>query len=283
MTGPIAILAGGGDLPALVEESVVRSGRDPLVIAIAGEADPASFASRSVHELRWGELGRLFRLLEVAGCAEAVFIGAIHRRPDFRAVRPDFGAVALLPRILKLMRNGDDSLLTGVAGIFAERGIRLCSPLDVAPDLGLQLGIQAGAPTSEQLVDVAKAAEAARMIGRLDIGQGAVAVGRRVVALEGAEGTDGLLERIALMRQRGRIPQQGGVLVKCMKPQQDARLDIPTIGPETAEKARAAGLDGVASEAGRTLVAGQARTLEAFRRYGLFLVGIEPPTGADRG
>ena len=66
------------------------------------------------------------------------------------------------------------------------------------------------------------------------------------------------------------------MLVKCMKPQQDGRLDLPTIGPHTAEKAAAAGLAGVAAEAGRAILVGREETIAAFRRAGLFLAGLKP-------
>jgi DUF1009 family protein len=124
-----------------------------------------------------------------------------------------------------------------------------------------------------------KAVQAARLIGSLDIGQAAVAVGGRVVAVEDAGGTDGLLERVSALRMAGRIGAKGGVLVKCMKPHQDTRLDLPTLGPMTAEAALRAGLDGVAGEAGRSLLAGREQTVEAFRRAGLFLLGL--PAGYD--
>lgn len=272
---PIAILAGGGALPPLVAAAAAAHRRAPVIFAIAGEADPGTFGSAPVHVIRWGEIGRLFRLAEETGCREAVFIGAIARRPDYRHVRPDLGAMKLLPRVIKLMRGGDDGVLQGVAAIFAERGVSLVSPLDIAPDLALGEGFEAGPASGEALADIAKAAEAARLIGRLDIGQAAVAVGGRVVAVEDAGGTDALLARIAELRGKGRIETSGGVLVKCVKPQQDRRLDLPTIGPDTAGKARDAGLAGVAAEAGIALLAGRAETIDAFGRAGLFLFGLK--------
>ena len=275
--GPVAIFAGGGALPPLLAAAAAAEGRRPVVFAIAGEADPEAFESHPVHVLRWGEIGRLFRLLEKSGCREAAFIGSIAQRPDFRNVRPDFGAVKLIPRILQLMKAGDDGLLAGVAAIFAEQGLRLVGPLDLAPDIALPPDCVAGRMTREDEVDVAKAAEAARLIGRLDIGQAAIAAAGRVVAVEDAGGTDMLLDHVAALRRAGRIPPTGGVLVKCMKPQQDSRLDVPTLGPGTAEAARRAGLNGVVGEAGRTLLAGRAETVEAFRRAGLFLCGIAAP------
>ena len=59
---PLAIFAGGGKLPPLVAAAASRQGRTPVVFAIAGEAEPESFAPAPVHVMRWGEIGRLFRL-----------------------------------------------------------------------------------------------------------------------------------------------------------------------------------------------------------------------------
>lgn len=280
---PIAVIAGGGSLPALVAAAAAASGRQPVVFAIGGEADPASFAPHPVHDVRWGEIGRMLELARASGCTEAVLIGRIARRPDFRAMRPDLGALKLLPRILKLLTEGDDGLLRGVAALLREQGIVLVGPLDIAPALALPAGALAGKPGRAAMAEIAKAAEAARMLGRLDIGQGAVAVNGRVVAVEDIGGTADLLARVASLRASGRIAPRGGVLVKCAKPQQDLRLDVPTLGPATAAEAEAAGLDGVAAEASRALVAGRSETVEAFRVRGLFLLGIDPPGEGDGG
>ncbi len=273
---PLAVLAGHGALPPLVAAAAARCGYGPVIFAIEGEAEATSFGAAPVHVIRWGEIGRFLRLTGEAGCREAVFIGAIRRRPDFTAIRPDFGALRFIPRILQLMRGGDDNLLAGVATIFLEQGMTLVGPLDVAPDLALPGGLVTGTASQEAVAGIAKAVEAARLIGRLDIGQAAVAVAGRVVAVEDAGGTDALLDRVAALRASGRIARTGGVLVKCMKPQQDPRLDVPTIGPATAKSARHAGLEGVAAEAGRALLPGRGETIEAFRRAGLFLCGLKP-------
>jgi DUF1009 family protein len=280
---PVAILAGGGYLPPLVAAAAARCGYGPVVFTVAGEADPNQFPGVPVHVLRWGEIGRLFRLTEESGCRQAVLIGTISRRPDYSSVRPDLGAVKLLPRILKLMRGSDNSLLTGVARIFEERGVRVLSPLDVAPELALREGCLVGKVPPESTADVEKAAEAARLLGSLDIAQGAVAIGGRVVAMEDVGGTNELLDRVIALRKRGRIEKAGGVLVKCVKPSQDRRLDLPTIGPMTAQAARRAGLTGVAAEAGLTLLAGRTEAAEAFSRAGLFLLGLKPPLKSGDG
>ena len=79
------------------------------------------------------------------------------------------------------------------------------------------------------------------MIGALDIGQAAIAVGGRAVALEGIEGTAGLLERMRGMRNHGRLAGKSrGALVKCVKPEQEERADMPTIGPSPAGRSSSA-------------------------------------------
>src|SRR5690606_27194537 len=97
--------------------------------------------------------------------------------------------------------------------------------------------------------------EAARRLGELDIGQGVIAVGGRVVALEGPEGTDSMIGRINELRARQRISAtRPGVLVKLCKPSQDIRVDLPSAGLSTIRNAKDAGLSGIALEAGRSLL-----------------------------
>ncbi len=264
-------------MPRLVAEAAERGGRAPIVFAISGEGNAAGFGNVTVHELRWGELGRLLKLANEAGCRQAIFIGTISARPDLSQIRPDLGGLKHLPRVIKLLTSGDHSLLEGLAQIFGDNGIALVGPLDVAPDLTLPEGCQVGRVPDNAAADIEAATKAARLIGSLDIAQGAVAVGGRVVALEDVAGTDALLERVAAYRAAGRIGKAGGALVKCLKPQQDGRHDTPTIGAETAAAAARAGLAGVAAEAERTMLAGRDETIEAFRAAGLFLLGLKRP------
>ncbi|MBP0649809.1 LpxI family protein, partial [Mycobacterium tuberculosis] len=95
-----------------------------------------------------------------------------------------------------------------------------------------------------------------------------------IVAREAVDGTDAMLARLA------DGSAAGGVLVKCLKPQQDLRLDLPAIGPGTVAGARVAGLAGIAVEAGTTLIADRAATLAAADASGLFIHGVAGTGGA---
>ena len=72
-----------------------------------------------------------------------------------------------------------------------------------------------------------------------------------------------------------RRPGLGGILVKIAKRQQEQRVDLPTIGPETIRKVAEAGLRGIAIEAGRTLIIKREETLDLAEKKGIFLIALE--------
>ena len=74
----------------------------------------------------------------------------------------------------------------------------------------------------------------------------------------------------------------GGVLVKSVKPGQDRRVDLPTIGPETIRLAAAAGLAGVAYDASGTILAAREAAIAGADERGLFLLGFDPATNDKR-
>ena len=129
-------------------------------------------------------------------------------------------------------------------------------------------------PDDVAMADVRRGVEVARALGAADVGQGCVVQQGLVLALEAAEGTDAMLARCADLAR----PGPGGVLVKLSKPGQERRADLPTVGPATIRGAAAAGLRGVAFEAGGTILAEREATLAAADTAGLFLLGIDPKT-----
>ncbi|MEO1111182.1 MAG: UDP-2,3-diacylglucosamine diphosphatase LpxI, partial [Pseudomonadota bacterium] len=240
----LALIAGNGVIPRQIADALEAAGRDFRVIAIKGEADEETRRKAST-ELGWGEIGRLYAFLNKTGCKEVLLIGGVSRRPDFMSFLADFGTLKRLPAIVRALSGGDDSLLTKVIRLFEEEGFLVVGIKDVAPQLLASSGVLGRVkPSKADWRDLELALKATERLGELDIGQAAVAVGGRVIALEGAEGTDAMLQRCAELKSSGRVRARGqsGVLVKTAKPNQDLRVDLPTVGPKTIDLARAAGL-----------------------------------------
>ena len=281
----LAIIAGGGLLPRYVADAARARGEDPYILALGNESDEtwADFDHQVISIGNYAGIGAAFR---AQGIGRAVLSGWVRRRPEWRDIHAPLKALFLLPSVVRtLLRGGDDTVLKMVIRLIEAEGVRVVGAHEIVPDLLGDAGpLGSMRPDAAAEEDIAAASAAALALGRLDVGQGAVAVGGRVVALEGAEGTDGMLERVAALRAAGRISQRRrGVLVKLCKPEQDLRADLPAIGVETLRRARQAGLAGIAVEAGRSLVLERQALVAEADAHGLFVTGIVPGRTEGRG
>jgi len=271
----LAILCGGGAFPIEVAAEARRAGREPFLIGIVGSTDAAIEDYPHVW-LRMGEVGKLFAALKERGVGEMVMIGAM-TRPEFADLRLDWGAVKRAADLAQLFRRGDNGLLVGLAAIFEREGVRIVGAHEVAPNLAARAGLLGARPVSpDDRADVAFGARLLEALSVFDGGQASVVAAGRVLAIEAAEGTDGMLARVAELRtsQRLRLKGPAGVLVKAPKRGQDLRLDMPAIGPRTIEGAAAAQLRGVALAAGRVLVLERERCIRTADTAGLFVTGF---------
>lgn len=272
--GPLAIICGAGTLPFAVADAVRERGRAVVLFALRGWADPERVARYRHHWGALGQFGRMCRLARTEGCRDIVFIGTIARPPLWR-VRFDWGTLRVLPSVVAAYRGGDNHLLSGVAKAFEQEGFRLVGAHEVAPDILMPAGaLSKRLPHAQDRVDIAQALRLLDAIGKFDVGQAAVVAGNHVLAVEGAEGTDKMLERVAELRGR-QIGAPGGVLVKAPKPEQDWRFDLPSIGPQTIEGAARAGLAGIAVLARGTIVAEPQRVAALADARNIFVVGVD--------
>jgi DUF1009 family protein len=273
---PLAIICGGGSLPYAVADAIIGRGRKVALFPIRGWADPVAVERYPHHWVSLGRFGRFRRLARAQGCHDVVLIGSLVR-PSLRQIKLDWPTLRLLPRIVRAFRGGDDRLLSNIAAIFAEAGLRLVGAHDVAPEILAPRGpMGVRGPSASDRADIDCGLAVLSALAPFDIGQAAVVAQGRVLAVEAAEGTDLMLARVAELRRQGHLPVAtgAGVLVKAPKRDQDRRFDLPTIGPATVEHAARAGLAGIAVIAGATLVAELSAAAAAADRTDLFLVGV---------
>jgi hypothetical protein len=279
---PLAIICGGGSFPGAIAEAVARRGRRPVMFAVRGWADPIVVEHYAHHWIAIGQAGRFFRLCRAEQCREALFIGTL-LRPPLSQIRLDWQSIRLMPRMVQYFRGGDDRLLSGLAKLIEDGGVKMIGVADVAPEIIVPEGVLGALlPSARDSTDIARGLELIAALGPFDVGQAAVVANNHVLAVEAAEGTDNLLARIADLRRQGRvtIPAGVGVLVKAPKPGQDRRFDLPAIGPQTVENVARAGLAGVAVTAGSTIIAEPERVVAAADREKIFFVGVrEGATG----
>ncbi|MDE2029583.1 MAG: UDP-2,3-diacylglucosamine diphosphatase LpxI [Alphaproteobacteria bacterium] len=266
----LGIIAGGGTAPYRVIEACRAQGRAFFVICLEGQAEQ-NLAHDAPHAwLPLGAFGKLKSLIADEGIGELVMIGRV-RRPSLREIKPDLLAMKFLPKI-GFASGGDDALLRTIGEtIEAETGARMIGAQDILGGVLMPEGaVGKIAPDADAEKDIARGIEVARLLGQADVGQSVVVQQGLVLGVEAIEGTDALLARCKTLRRDG----AGGVLVKTAKPQQDERYDLPTLGPDTVLAVAAAGLRGIAAEAGRSLVIDCDKTRQLADENGIFIAGI---------
>jgi hypothetical protein len=274
----LGLIAGGGGLPLALADHCQRTGRPYFVIRLKGFADPP-LESHPGEDAGIAEIGRIVRIAKAAGCEALCFAGIV-RRPDFAALKPDVRGLTWLPGAVLAAGKGDDALLRFLMSGFEKEGFAIEGAHEVMGELTLPLGpLGVHAPGEAHAGDVAKAIETARAVGALDIGQGAVVCDGLVLAVEAQEGTDAMLRRVAELPAtlRGAPDRRRGVLAKLPKPIQEERVDLPTIGVATVERAAQAGLAGVVGVAGKMLVLDREAVVTAADAAGLFIAGVRGP------
>jgi UDP-2,3-diacylglucosamine hydrolase len=275
-SSPIGLVAGGGAMPFAVADSLVARGATPVLFALRGACDPVRVERFRHHWISVGQLGRAMRLFRAENCRDLVFIGTLVR-PALSEIRLDWGTVRVLGRVWAAFRGGDDHLLSGIGDIFEQDGFRMVGVKDIAPDLLMPEGsLTRAVPDETATTDIARGRAVLQALSPYDVGQAVVVIDGHVVGVEDIEGTDGLLARVARLRNEGRIRARAarGVLVKAPKSGQDLRFDLPTLGPRTLEGAAKAQLAGIAIVAGNTIVAEPQAMIAAADTAGMFVTGL---------
>jgi len=265
----LGIIAGGGNITRRLIRHCVEAKITFHILAVKGHADAADVEPYPHTWVRFGEGKKIFDTLKTQHVTDLVMIGHM-RRPSLLQLRPDWVMLKLLPK-LGLAWLGDDGLLRNVIKIFENLGVRVRGIHEYLPRLLAPVGVLTDAqPTEADNIDMEKGIAAAMKLGFDDIGQAVAARDGDVIARETRSGTDAMLNKIAKLKGKG------GVLVKLCKPQQDKRVDLPTIGSRTVENVAWAGLRGVAISAGCTLIDDIDATVQLANRLGIFIIGVEP-------
>lgn len=265
----IGIIAGGGTLPQKLIDACRRGQRDFFVLALQGQADKA-VTDKVPH--RWVKIGatdEAISILKAEHVAEVVMAGSV-RRPSLLEMKPDWRTVQLFAR-LDLAALGDDALLRAVAAELEKDGFKIIGAHEIEPALITAEGLfTKKSPTPENNADLQRGIKVIKMLGQLDVGQAAVVQQGIVLGVEAIEGTDELMKRCGGLRRKG----SGGVLVKGCKPQQDKRMDLPVIGIRTVKIAHESGLEGIAIEAGASLILEHEAVVETADKLGIFVTGF---------
>ena len=95
-----------------------------------------------------------------------------------------------------------------------------------------------------------------------------------LLAVEAIEGTD------AAILRGGTLGRESTVVIKCLKPHQDIRFDLPTVGLQTIQTMMKVKASVLAIEAKVTLIPEKERFLTLAKEAGIAVVGWSDKNGS---
>lgn len=277
----LAIFAGSGSLPYRVASAAAKK-YDVFVVAYTGLAEK-SVKEFPHEEFSLLEVNRMVKKIKEEGCKQVVFIGKVERptavfEGSFAADIPAKLLAMLQEEIMAQGQNSDDMLLSVVVRYMEEvEKFEVMGAEKVWPDLTMKAGILTGTPTAENKKDTALAVAVALAMGDVNVGQAAVISQGQVLAVEAAEGTDKMLDRVAALpaNLRGDSKNRTGVLIKLPRRHQDLRIDMPAIGAQTISKVSKAGLAGVVFQENAILIDDKAALKAQAEKEGIFIQAVK--------
>jgi hypothetical protein len=261
----IGLIAGNGEFPIAFARAAKQKGMQ--VIAVAHEDETLPELAEIVDRIFWvkvGQLGKLIKIFKEQDVSNVLMAGGIKKTRLFGGAVPDLRGMALLARII---HKKDDSLLRAVAEELESEGITVRESTLYLDNLLARHGVLTKRkPSRDELQDIEFGWQAAKEIGRLDIGQTVVVKNQAVLAVEAIEGTD------EAIRRGGRLCREGAVIVKICKPHQDLRFDLPAIGLQTMKSMLEVKASCLAIEAGKTIILDREAVIQEADRTGIAIM-----------
>ncbi len=267
-TNKLAIVAGNGDLTALLVKSAKEQGFNTCAIAITDEAqNKLEGLCDKLYKFSPGQLSKMLNLIKDEMIKQVVFIGKVPKIDLLRNIHKlDWLAIKHLSSLSNL---NDDAIHNSVIDLLNKIDVKVLPQTDFLKHLFLEKEILSKRiPTLEERIDIEYGYELAKQVASLDIGQTVVVKNKMTLAIEAIEGTDEAIKRGCL------LAKLGAIVVKVSKPNQDKRFDIPTIGENTIETIAKYNGSILAFEANETIVVNKDRLIELANKHNICLLSI---------
>ncbi len=260
----VGLIAGQGDLPALILEALKSQSRECFVLAIKEDANP-TLTDGVAHEwIPMAEIARTMEIFSEHGVKDIIMAGKLSR-PPLKALKPPALAAKILKRLGAAFFKGDDALFKAIVSVFEEEGFSIIGADEVLGDLLTPKGVLTQTQPNN-MSDIELAAQAARDLGARDIGQAVIIQNEAILAEEDEQGTDALLKRVSTAK--------GAILAKMKKPAQERRVDLPAIGPDTIKTLAEGEFAGVVLEAEGSIILHRDDVIALADKHGLFVIGV---------
>lgn len=258
----IGLIAGWGELPSVFRKKASEKGHEVFTIGVRGITD-----SYCDEKISLGKVERLVQIFQKKGINKLVMLGKFEHKLIFS----HFIFMDDLTR--EILRNSKDrrpeSLIRAFMDKLESLGFEFIDPKPFLEDILAQQGPMTDLlPSEEAMQDGLFGFSIAKQIAELDIGQTIVVKNKSVVSVEAMEGTQETILRA------GKLAGPGCRVVKVARKNQDFRIDVPTVGPDTLEAIKKIRGDALFLESGKVYIVNKERFLMLAKRYSIAVYGL---------
>lgn len=261
----IGLIAGAGELPIEFIRSAKRRNCKVVVFALKDIALPE--IEKEADKTYWmimGQYRKFAFLLLKERLRQIALLGKVDKNLIYQKNKKQDKTYTSI--VGKMKDKKDYSILDEVTKQLGRFGVSVIDSTQylshLLPDKGL---LSRAFPDERVREDIKFGYETAKKIAAMDIGQTIIVKDRNVVSVEAMEGTDAAITRAA------EIAGSGCVMVKVSRPNQDARWDVPTIGPETMRMLATNKFSAIALESGKTFLLAREELLRVADSSGIIV------------
>ena len=263
----IGLIAGGRQFPVMVAKGIKERGHRLVVAGFTGHTNMEVAPLADVwQELKLGKLSKLIDFFKSNGVERVIMAGTINKPKAMDVRHLDMRALKL---VFQNKNKGDSGILGILAQEFEKEGMPVIPAHKHVPELLAPRGVLTKrSPSDEEMSDIRFGWNAAKSLGKLDIGQCVVVREGVVAAVEALEGTD------AAVRRGCELGGSGCSVIKVFKPGQQKRIDLPSFGLETIRTMVDGGATCFAYEAEKSLFFDRDEAISLADRHGVAIVGV---------
>ncbi len=234
----IGLFFGDTEFPKIIVNKIKKLKKKYFIIDLS--KNNKFKKDKNSYKVYMGQFGKIINILKQNNCKKVLFAGKVSK-PNFSKLKLDLKGIYYIPRIIKASKLGDAAILKEIIKILSQQSIKTISSISFNPELSLKKGNYSKIrPTKDDKKNIIKAIKILNKLGKYNFSQGTVVRNKKIIAIEGKDGTEKMLKRCKSKKFRN-----NGILVKFPKKKQDLRVDLPTVGLKTLKQCKSAGLKGI--------------------------------------
>ena len=266
----IGIIAGGGKLPIIVGESLIKSKFEVIFFCIKNHYDSKFYKNFNHEIISIYSLKKIIQRLKNNNINKIVMIGKV-TRPSISDIKFDLKTLSLI-KYLALESKGDNKLLNSISMLFQDNGFVIYDWKNKCKDIfAKDKYLTKITPSKSAVKNAEKGLNSFKYIGKADIAQSLIVQNNIILGVEAAEGTDELIKRCSMYKKKG----DKGILIKLTKYNQNKILDIPVIGLKTIKNIIRFNYEGIYLEKNNCIIIDKEEVIKLCNSNNIFLATIE--------